>query len=315
MTTISVLLGPTLSTGRAGFSPAPCQLLLPGLSAAEVCSPQPDLPLHPLGSLRETCSKTHKDPSTSPLRWAAGLTLPQWLPFPLPNVQTRNYSLDFVLHNTTLDNSAYFYLVSSVYSAGKQTGDGITTNIPGAGIPVAQCSFYREAKKTHADNFAWAFSYRNWIFGESLQPGFLSLQHYTLVCVRVCGFPGGIVVKNLPDNAEVARDTGSIPGSSRFPGVRNGNRLQHSCLERGAWWVTVQGVTKSWTWLSDWTCTHVVSAHMCIHTHTRSNENMVTHNLAGAGPNQSVQTGLMVLDNLGDGCRVSSTLGSFGQML
>ena len=147
MTTISVLLGPTLSTGRAGFSPAPCQLLLPGLSAAEVCSPQPDLPLHPLGSLRETCSKTHKDPSTSPLRWAAGLTLPQWLPFPLPNVQTRNYSLDFVLHSTTLDNSAYFYLVSSVYSAGKQTGDGITTNIPGAGIPVAQCSFYREAKK------------------------------------------------------------------------------------------------------------------------------------------------------------------------
>ena len=51
------------------------------------------------------------------------------------------------------------------------------------------------------------------------------------------------------------------------------------------------------------------------HTHTRSNENMVTHNLAGAGPNQSVQTGLMVLDNLGNGCRVSSTLGSFGQML
>ena len=140
-TTISLLLGPTLSTGRASFSPAPCQLLLPGLSAAEVCSPHAGPPLHPLGSLRETCSKTHKNPSTSPLRWAAGLSLAEWLLLPLPNVQTQNYSLDFVLHNIALDNSAYFYLASSVYSAGKQTGDGITTNIPGAGIPVVQCNF------------------------------------------------------------------------------------------------------------------------------------------------------------------------------
>ena len=38
-------------------------------------------------------------------------------------------------------------------------------------------------------------------------------------------------------------------------GEGNGNPLQHSCLEnsmdRGAWWATVHGVTKSWTWLSD----------------------------------------------------------------
>ena len=37
---------------------------------------------------------------------------------------------------------------------------------------------------------------------------------------------------------------GSIPGSGRSPGERNGNPLQHSCLEnstdRGAWWATVQ---------------------------------------------------------------------------
>ena len=35
----------------------------------------------------------------------------------------------------------------------------------------------------------------------------------------------------------------------------HGNPLQYSCLEnsmdRGAWWATVHGVTKSWTWLSD----------------------------------------------------------------
>ena len=34
-------------------------------------------------------------------------------------------------------------------------------------------------------------------------------------------------------------DPGSIPGSGRFPGVRNGNPLQYSCLEnpmdREAW--------------------------------------------------------------------------------
>ena len=39
------------------------------------------------------------------------------------------------------------------------------------------------------------------------------------------GFPGGIVLRNLPVNAEEARDTGSIPG------VGNGNPFQYSCLE------------------------------------------------------------------------------------
>ena len=42
------------------------------------------------------------------------------------------------------------------------------------------------------------------------------------------GFPGGLVVKNPPANAG---DTGSIPGWGRFPGGRNGNPLQYSCLE------------------------------------------------------------------------------------
>ena len=38
-------------------------------------------------------------------------------------------------------------------------------------------------------------------------------------------------VKNLPVNAEAIRDTGSIAGSWRFPGERNGNPLQYYCLE------------------------------------------------------------------------------------
>ena len=52
-------------------------------------------------------------------------------------------------------------------------------------------------------------------------------------------FPGGSLVKNLPANAGDARDTSSIPGSRRSPGIGNGNPLQYSCLEnsmgRGAW--------------------------------------------------------------------------------
>ena len=59
------------------------------------------------------------------------------------------------------------------------------------------------------------------------------------------GFPGDSAIKNLPDNAG---DAESIPGSGRFPGKENGNPLQYSCLgnpmDRGAWWATVQGVTK-----------------------------------------------------------------------
>ena len=42
------------------------------------------------------------------------------------------------------------------------------------------------------------------------------------------GFPGGIVVKNLPANAG---DVGSIPGLGRSLGEGNGNALQYSCLE------------------------------------------------------------------------------------
>ena len=43
-------------------------------------------------------------------------------------------------------------------------------------------------------------------------------------------------------------DPGSIPRSGRSPGEGNGNPLQYSCLEnpidRGAWQVTVHGVTR-----------------------------------------------------------------------
>ena len=65
----------------------------------------------------------------------------------------------------------------------------------------------------------------------------------------------GLVVKNPAANAGDTRDVGSIPKSGRSPGVANGNPFWYSFLEnpidRGPWWVTVHGVTKSWTRLSD----------------------------------------------------------------
>ena len=65
------------------------------------------------------------------------------------------------------------------------------------------------------------------------------------------GFPGRLVVKNLPVKAGDARDMGSVPGLGRSPGVGSNNLFQYSCLEnymgRGAWWATVHGAANSRT--------------------------------------------------------------------
>ena len=53
------------------------------------------------------------------------------------------------------------------------------------------------------------------------------------------------MVKNMPSNAG---DMGSIPGSGRSPGEKNGNPLQYSCLgnpmDREAWRAILHGVSK-----------------------------------------------------------------------
>ena len=61
------------------------------------------------------------------------------------------------------------------------------------------------------------------------------------------------MVKNPPANAGDLRDASLIPGLGKSPAEGYGNPLQYSCLEnpmdRGAWWATVHGVTKSRTLL------------------------------------------------------------------
>ena len=77
------------------------------------------------------------------------------------------------------------------------------------------------------------------------------------MCVCVCvrernGLSGG------SDGEESACNVGDLSlilGLGKSPGEENVNPLQYSCLgysmDRGTWWVTVNGVAKSWTQLSD----------------------------------------------------------------
>ena len=67
--------------------------------------------------------------------------------------------------------------------------------------------------------------------------------------IITCVSQVALLVKNIPANARDIRDTGSIPGSGRWPGGGNGNPLQYSCLEnpmtRGAWKTTAHKVAES----------------------------------------------------------------------
>ena len=84
--------------------------------------------------------------------------------------------------------------------------------------------------------------------------GILSIQRFSFsinfshLLTAIQDFPGGPAVKNTPANAG---DMGSIPGLGGSPGEGHGNPLQYPCLgnpvDRGAWWTTVRGVSKSQT--------------------------------------------------------------------
>ena len=122
-------------------------------------------------------------------------------------------------------------------------GTGFVTHLhSGLKIPAAQsCSCF----------FSFTGSLRNPIpalsFQRTQETSFLGTPSLRLYVwgTYVSGFPGGLVVKNPPANTG---DLVSLHGSGRSRGEGNGNSLQYSCLgnpmDRGAWWATVQGVTK-----------------------------------------------------------------------
>ena len=86
------------------------------------------------------------------------------------------------------------------------------------------------------------------------------------------------VVKNPPANAGDTRDSGSIPGSERSPGVGNGKPLQYSCLEnpmdRGAW--QLQSVSRQESDITECARMHA-RTYTHTHTHTQHRENACVH--------------------------------------
>ena len=77
-----------------------------------------------------------------------------------------------------------------------------------------------------------------------------------------------LVVKIQPANAEDIRDTGSNPGSGRFPGGGNGNPLHYSWLEnsmdRAVWWAKSLGSQRV---KHNWARTHTKEL---VNNHTHS---------------------------------------------
>ena len=79
-----------------------------------------------------------------------------------------------------------------------------------------------------------------------------------VVCRLLTGaFQVLLMVASPPANAGDVKGAVSVLGSRRSPGGGHDNPLQYSCpenpVDRGAWWTTVQGVTKSRTRLM-WRC-------------------------------------------------------------
>ena len=82
----------------------------------------------------------------------------------------------------------------------------------------------------------------------------MEIAHY-LFLLKEAWLPCSSVIKNPHATAGKAEDAGSIPGSGRSSGERNGSPCQYSCLknpmDRAVWQATVHGVAKNQTQLSD----------------------------------------------------------------
>ena len=91
-----------------------------------------------------------------------------------------------------------------------------------------------------------------WVYGDIISPKSRNIHMMLITCL----------ILSVLVAACSAGDLDSIPGLGRSPGEGNGNPLQYPCLENsmdwGAWWVTVHGVAKSQTRLSDFTFSSLI---------------------------------------------------------
>ena len=76
----------------------------------------------------------------------------------------------------------------------------------------------------------------------------------------IWGLPRQLSDKESTCQCRRRRRLGFNPWVRKIPWSRKWQPLQNSCLEnfmdRGAWWATVHGVTKSQRWLSNWAPIH-----------------------------------------------------------
>ena len=83
---------------------------------------------------------------------------------------------------------------------------------------------------------------------DSLRPHGLQHARVPRPSLSRSGFPG---VLDSKESACDAGDLGSVPGLGRSPGGGHGYLFQYSCqensMDRGDWWATVHGFSKSWT--------------------------------------------------------------------
>ena len=102
----------------------------------------------------------------------------------------------------------------------------------------------------HRENMTWGLKIKSYLY--QWQSSVDSCGYNNRAIYSILGFLGGSGSKESACNA---RDLGSIPGSGRSPGEGNSNPLQYSYLEnsmdRGAWWTTVHGISRSQTGLSN----------------------------------------------------------------
>ena len=127
------------------------------------------------------------------------------------------------------------------------------------GLPISSLS----SSSFHQSNFS---KWLSWLF--SVAVTFHHLSKFQILCLNDQNPPDLIltfhsfstiiilsnVLRGFPGGSD-GKESACNVGDPRSPGNVNGYPLQYSCLEtsrdRGVWWATVHGITKSRTWLID----------------------------------------------------------------